>query len=100
MVLWRWINDLFARMEIPPVSRRVPLGVAYSVGMALEGVGRLFGKREEPRMTRFLACQLAKSHWFSHCKAERVLGYRPLVSTDVGLARLEAWLRCSGDRTV
>jgi nucleoside-diphosphate-sugar epimerase len=61
--------------------------------MALEGAYAVLGKAEEPRMTRFLACQLAKSHWFSHQKAQKLLGYSPLVSTDSGMDRLVEWLK-------
>jgi len=93
VVLWQWINTLFARLDIPAVTHRVPLAVAFGAGMALEGVHALLGKVEEPRMTRFLAHQLAKSHWFSHRKAEDLLGYRPVVSTEAGLDRLVDWLR-------
>jgi 2-alkyl-3-oxoalkanoate reductase len=79
---------LFARLKIPPVTRRVPLAVAYGAGMALEALYTVLGKAEEPRMTRFLAFQLAKSHWFSHQKAQKLLGYAPLVATETGLGRL------------
>jgi Nucleoside-diphosphate-sugar epimerases len=93
VVLWRWINGLFARLGIPPVTRKVPLAAAYGIGMILEGIYGLLGTAKEPRMTRFLACQLAKSHWFSHRKAERLLGYRPLISTETGLDKLVDRLR-------
>jgi nucleoside-diphosphate-sugar epimerase len=43
-------------------------------------------------MTRFLAAQLAKSHYFSIEAARRDLGYDPLVSTSKGLVRLLKWL--------
>ncbi|MDR2550639.1 MAG: NAD-dependent epimerase/dehydratase family protein [Desulfobulbus sp.] len=94
--LWQWINGLFARLDIPPVTRKVPLAVAYGAGAILEGIYGALGAANEPRMTRFLACQLAKSHWFSHKKAETLLGYRPLVSTEEGLERLVEWLRKDG----
>jgi len=92
VVLWQWINDLFVRLNIPPVTRKVPLAIAYGAGMTLEALYTVLGKAEEPRMTRFLAYQLAKSHWFSHQKAEKLLGYRPLVATELGLVRLVEWL--------
>ena len=92
VVLWQWINDLFVRLNIPPVTRKVPLAIAYGAGMTLETLYTVLGKAEEPRMTRFLAYQLAKSHWFSHQKAEKLLGYRPLVATELGLVRLVDWL--------
>jgi len=47
---------------------------------------------KEPRMTRFLAEQLAKSHWFSIDRARRDLGYAPRVSTSEGLERVVEWL--------
>ncbi|MEW6288897.1 MAG: NAD-dependent epimerase/dehydratase family protein [Thermodesulfobacteriota bacterium] len=89
--LWHWINDLFARLGIPRVSRQVGFHQAYAAGFVCEKIYFLLGKSEEPPMTRFLAEQLAKSHWFSIEKARRDLGYCPAVSTDEGVARLVAW---------
>ena len=94
--LWRWIGALFARLGIPPIRRRVPEPLAYGAGALLELAYAAARLRREPPMTRFLAEQLAKSHWFSHARAERVLGYRPLVGTADGFERLVAWCRESG----
>ena len=91
--LWQWVNGLLARLDIPPVTRRVPLPLAYGAGAVLELAHTLFAREVEPRMTRFVALQLARSHWFSHAKAERILGYQPLVSTQEGMERLLTWLR-------
>ncbi len=86
--LWQWINDFFARLDIPQVEARVPFPVAYGAGWLLEALYCMLGRRQEPPMTRFLAHQLAKSHWFSGAGAQRILGYRPAVSTEEGLERL------------
>ena len=93
VVLWAWINELFARMDMPPVTSAVPFPLAYAVGGAMEAAYAALGKSEEPRMTRFLAHQLAQSHWFSHNKAKDLLGYRQLVDTETGLNRLVNWLK-------
>jgi len=93
VILWQWINELFARMDIPPVTRAVPFPLAYAVGGAMEAAYAALRKSEEPRMTRFLAHQLAQSHWFSHNKAKNLLGYRQLVDTETGLNRLVNWLK-------
>ena len=93
VILWSWINDLFARLGVPLVTRRVPLPAAYAVGMVLEAVHAVFSPNREPRMTRFVARQLADSHWFSHRKAQQLLGYQPLVSTEEGLDRLVCSLK-------
>ena len=86
--LWDWIDDLFKRMGVPPISSSVPFPLAYGAGAVLEAVHHLFVPEREPRMTRFLAEQLAKSHYFSIEKARKDLGYTPAVTTEEGLRRL------------
>lgn len=86
--LWTWINDLFARMRIAPVRKQVPFAFAYGAGLLLERVYAVLKMPGEPPMTRFVAQQLARSHWFSHEQARQVLGYAPLVSVEQGLERL------------
>ncbi len=39
-------------------------------------------------MTRFLAAQLAKDHYFDLSAARSLLGYRPEISTKAGLEQL------------
>jgi nucleoside-diphosphate-sugar epimerase len=70
------------------VRQRVPFGLAWCVGLALETVHAALRLEREPRMTRFVAHQLARSHWFSHRKAENLLGYRPAITTAEGVERL------------
>jgi nucleoside-diphosphate-sugar epimerase len=41
-------------------------------------------------MTRFLAEQLATTHWYDMAPARRDFGYRPRVTIDEGIARLKA----------
>ncbi len=91
--LWQWINELFLRMGIPPVNGSISYLAAYRLGWFLEGLYRLLRLSGEPRMTRFVAEQLAKSHYFSIERARRDLGYRPRVTTEEGLRRTVAWLR-------
>lgn len=90
--LWAWISGLFAELGIPPVTKQVSFAKAYAAGAVLEAVFRLLRLPGEPLMTRFLALQLAKSHWFSIDAARRDLGYEARVSTAEGMNRLVAWL--------
>ncbi len=94
--LWGWIDDLFTRLSLPPVRKRVSFPAAYAAGMLFETAYRLLGLTSEPPMTRFLAEQLAASHWFSIEAARRDLGYQPRVSTEEGLGRLVSWLATEG----
>ncbi len=93
VVLWNWINSLFSKAKIPEVTSSVSYQAAYGIGGILEFLYLFCRIKKEPRMTRFLAQQLAKSHYFSHKKAQKDLGYHPIVSTDEGMERLIQWIR-------
>ena len=70
----------------------VPLPVALAAGTLAEGLWRLLRRQDEPPLTRFLARQLATSHWFDISAARRDLGYAPTVGLDEGFRRLAASL--------
>ncbi len=90
--LWDWVNSLFEKAGVETLQKKVPFFLAYGAGGVLELFHTLFRSAEEPRMTRFLAEQLAKSHYFSIAKAEKDLGYTPQVSTEEGMDRLLQWI--------
>lgn len=87
VVLWPWINSILKALGLPCVHRKMSHGVARTVGAALEMAYTVLPLRGEPRMTRFLADQLATSHYFDISKARRELGYEPRISTEDGLER-------------
>ncbi len=90
--LWNWINQLFADVGVDPLVKKVPFSIAYGTGALLEMVHRFVKPGDEPKMTRFLAEQLAKSHYFSIKNAKMDLGYEPIVSTEEGMKRLLKWI--------
>jgi len=91
--LWEWIDDLFERMNVPPIKSTVPFSLAYGAGSVLEILHKIFAPEREPRMTRFLAEQLAKSHCFSIAKASKDLGYSARVSTSAGMDIITSLMR-------
>lgn len=90
---WDWINQILAIAGLPPVKSKVSYKAAASAGAVLEIAYWLLRRTEEPRMSRFLAAQLAKSHYFDISKAQRDFGYSPRVSQEEGMRNLEAWLK-------
>lgn len=88
--LWEFINRLLAGAGLPPVTRRISLPAAYALGGALEAAWRVCRLRGEPPMTRFVAVELAKDHWFDVSAARRDLGLKPAVDTWAELDRLAA----------
>lgn len=91
--LWELIDRLLACGGLPPVKRSISAGAAYAAGAILEVLYAILGRRDEPPMTRFVARQLSTSHWYDISAAKRELGYRPEVSVDEGLRRLQNWLQ-------
>jgi nucleoside-diphosphate-sugar epimerase len=91
--LWDWINALLTALGEPPVRRRVSLRAASAIGAVCETAWRLLRRRGEPPMTRFVAAELAKGHWFSIEAARRDLGYTPRIGMAAGTAELVTWLR-------
>ena len=92
MPTWELVDRILAAGGLPPVTRRVPLGLAVAAGWVLERWYATFRPEEEPPMTPFLARELATSHWFDLSAARRDLGYVPRVSIAEGLERLRASL--------
>ena len=93
--LWNWINELFKRLDIPVIEKKIPEKLAYTAGTILEGIYKLTGTEKEPPMTRFVAEQLSKSHYFSHDKAIKELQYKPLVSAEQGMVNLISWIQAN-----
>jgi len=99
VVLWDWINGLLAALGEPPVTKHVSLGAASAVGAVCEAAWRVLLMKGEPPMTRFIAAELAKDHWFSIEAARRDLGYAPRIDMAAGTAELVAALRLQRNTT-
>lgn len=84
------INALLQAAGAPPIHRTLPFALAYAIGAVCEGAWTLLPLRGEPPLTRFLAEQLATTHWYDMAPATRELGYVPRVTIDEGLRRLAA----------
>jgi nucleoside-diphosphate-sugar epimerase len=89
--LWDFIDQVLRRAELPAPDKSVGLGMATVMGRLFELLWSVAGiSSPEPPVTRFVALNMGTDHWFSHAKAERDLGWRPVISIDEGLNRLFA----------
>ena len=91
--LWDMINAILKAAGLDPVKGSIPKQMAWLVGAAFEFLYKILHIKKEPPMTRFVAEELATSHWFDISAARRDLGYSPKVSTKKGLRLLENWLK-------
>ena len=93
---WGWINEILGLAGLPPVRKSISFRAAWRIGAVMESVYGALGWTSEPRMTRFLASQLAKNHYFDIRRAQNDFGYVPQISTAEGMNRLAAELASSG----
>lgn len=91
--IWEWLDQLLAALGDPPIRKRISLGAARTVGGLLELLWTLLPLPGEPRMTRFVATQLATSHSYTMEPARRDLGYREVVGLEDATRRTAEWLR-------
>ena len=91
--LWEFLNRVLAEAGQTPIKRSVSAWKARLGGRVLETLYRLLRLPGEPLMTRYVANQLATSHWYDITAAKHDLGYEPHVSLEEGLKRLGEHLR-------
>ena len=92
VLCWQWIDEILGLAGLAPVRKSISLSMAWKLGAVMETAYHLFRLPGEPPMTRFLATQLARSHYFDISRARRDFGYQPRVSTSEGMKRLKEWL--------
>jgi nucleoside-diphosphate-sugar epimerase len=90
--LWKWINELLVACHAPTVDKKISYNVAYGLGLVMEGIFSFLPASLEPPMTRFVAGQLAFSHYFNISRAKNELNYSPAISPEVAFKRTVDWL--------
>jgi len=90
--MWDMVNNILKAGGKPPITKVMPHSVVWCVGAVMEGIYSVFHLKGEPKMTRFVADELATAHWFDISAAKKDIGYEPIISTEEGLKRLETWL--------
>jgi nucleoside-diphosphate-sugar epimerase len=85
---WQWIDQILALAGLTPVDKSISLRAAWTIGAVCEAIYSLLHLPGEPPMTRFLAAQLATSHYFNISRARQDFGYQPRISTAEGMRAL------------
>jgi nucleoside-diphosphate-sugar epimerase len=91
--IWDWLNELLAKLELPPVTRSISYQRAMKVGRAIELLYKVLPFLGEPPLTRFVAGQLAFSHYFNISAAINDLGYQPVIAPEKAMLDTVNWLK-------
>jgi ornithine--oxo-acid transaminase len=97
-VTWReFTNGLAAGLRCPPVRLTMPYWMAIGIGFGLEHGYRLARRttnlRTAPLLSRQAVHVLGRNQAFSTRKAGELLGWKPRIDYDAGLAATLEWLR-------
>jgi nucleoside-diphosphate-sugar epimerase len=95
---WQWIDELLAALDLPPVRKKVPLWLALAASSALELAYETLPLEGEPRLTRFLANELALSHYYDISRAKRDFGYRPRLDMQTVTEKVIADLKAQREQ--
>lgn len=94
--IWPWLNQVLEGLGHPPLRKKVPLPLAFAAGGLAELVWKLLNKSGEPPITRFVAVELAKDHYFDLSAAQRDLGFTPAYTMEDALEETIADLKGRG----
>lgn len=86
---WNWIDEVLEACGLPKVSKSISFNKAWILGSILETWYKLLRLTGEPLMTRFLAAQLAQTHYLNIAKAKRDFNYKPIISMAEGMEKLK-----------
>ena len=89
--LWDVVNYVLRRMNLPPVTRHMPYGLAYAAATLNEGVCKLLPGRPEPSLFRLGVAVMAKDFSLNIDRAREYLDYDPQVSVWTALDEFCQW---------
>ena len=82
------LTALAATRGVTLADRSLPGAVARPLARFVEGTWRLFGIARPPPMSAFAASMMSRRVTVRTDKAERELGYEPVISVEDGLRQL------------
>ncbi len=89
-VFREFLTELLATQGVTVPDKSVPAGVARVAAAASERIWRLLKRPGPPPLTRFAVWVSSQECTIDISRAERELGYRPVISREAGLAELRS----------
>jgi nucleoside-diphosphate-sugar epimerase len=83
-----FVTRMLATQGVTPADKSVPVGVAGPVAVAAERIWRVTRRSGQPPLTRFAVWVSSQECTIDISRAEKELGYRPVVSREEGLAAM------------
>jgi len=91
--LWDAVNYVLRQLDLPPVTRHLPYGLAYAAAALNEWTCRLLPGQPEPTLFRLGVAVMAKDFSLNIDLARQYLDYDPQVSLWTALDEFCQWWR-------
>lgn len=78
--LWDVVNYVLRQLDLPPVTRHLPYGLAYGAAALNEAICTVLPGRPEPTLFRLGVALMAKDFSLDISRARQYLDYEPKVS--------------------
>lgn len=95
VTLWPWLRDILKQLGAPPPRFTVPFTLAFGAGWFLETLYKILKIEKEPLVTRFIAAELYRNHYFSIERARRDFNYKPLFSIEEAQEKTLAYVKAN-----
>jgi nucleoside-diphosphate-sugar epimerase len=82
------VGGLLATRDVHPTDKSVAFGMAWTMAGLMAMVWRLFRLKGQPPITRQMLRLIGKPFTISTRKAQKELGYRPVISWEQGVAQM------------
>lgn len=89
----QWFDLWAETFELPKPKVYVSYKIAFNFGLIMESIYRTAKAKKPPYVTRYAAWLLGRPTFYITGKAERDLGWKPMVSYPEGVRRAVEWYR-------
>jgi nucleoside-diphosphate-sugar epimerase len=87
-VMHDFLTALLATRKLQPQEKSIPGWLARTLAAVTEAIWRALGKTSDPPLTRLAASMMSRDCTIRTDKAQRELGYQPVISRSEGLREL------------
>ena len=94
--LWDVVNYVLRQLDLPPVTRHLPYGLAYAAATLNETLCKVLPGRPEPSLFRLGVAVMAKDFSLDIGRARQYLDYDPQVSIWTALDEFCQWWKAQG----
>jgi nucleoside-diphosphate-sugar epimerase len=89
----QWVMTLLQLAGVEPGRLSIPRWVAWTIAGLIESIWKITRRRDVPPITRTMVRLIGQELTFSDRKAQKELGYNPIVTRGIGLTELANFYR-------